>query len=98
WVKKAEHDRVIAERISRDRVPLHDGVSFHCQQCAEKYLKALLEELRLHVPKTHDLIDLLTTLRPHHPSLGALRRGLAFLNNYSVDPRYPGHSTTKRQA
>jgi hypothetical protein len=35
---------------------------------------------------------------PHHPSLRALRRGLAFLSNFSVDIRYPGDRATKRQA
>jgi HEPN domain-containing protein len=29
----------------------HDGVCFHCQQCAEKYLKGLLEEHGHAVPK-----------------------------------------------
>jgi HEPN domain-containing protein len=28
-------------------------VTLHCQQAGEKYLKALLEEDELHVPKTH---------------------------------------------
>lgn len=60
WVKKAEADHVVAVLSSRSAVPLHDAVCFHGQQCAEKYLKALLEELGLLVPKTHDLDHLLT--------------------------------------
>lgn len=78
--------------------PVHDGVCFHCQQCAEKYLKALLVELGLSVPKTHDLDHLLSSLRPHHPSLRSLRRGLLFLNDYAVETRYPSKWTNKRQA
>ena len=39
WVRKAEADYVIARQCSRGKIPLHDGVCFHCQQCAEKYLK-----------------------------------------------------------
>src|SRR5438105_13297296 len=54
WVKKAEQDYVLAKQGSRSKVPVHDGVCFHCQQCAEKYLKGLMEELGLAVPKTHD--------------------------------------------
>jgi HEPN domain-containing protein len=77
---------------------MHDAVCFHCQQCAEKYLKALLEELGLAVPKTHDLMRVLAVLLPHHPSLGSLRRGLRFLTDFAVDPRYPGENTTKREA
>jgi uncharacterized protein len=63
------------------KVPVHDGVCFHCQQCAEKYLKALMEELGLPVPKTHDLDLLLRALLPHHPTLRSLRRGLLFLSD-----------------
>ena len=46
WVRKAESDYVLAKQGSLSPVPVHDGVCFHCQQCAEKYLKALMEESR----------------------------------------------------
>jgi HEPN domain-containing protein len=39
WVKKAEADYDYAVEGSQSKKPLHDGVCFHCQQCAEKYLK-----------------------------------------------------------
>jgi HEPN domain-containing protein len=77
---------------------VHDGVCFHCQQCSEKYLKGLLEELGLPVPKIHDLAELLTKLAPYHPTLRSLGRGLVFLTNFAVDPRYSGESASKRQA
>jgi HEPN domain-containing protein len=77
---------------------MHDVVCFHCQQCAEKYLKGLMEELGLTVPKIHDLGDLLPALRPHHPSLGRLSRGLDFLTNFAVAIRYPDEDASKRQA
>jgi HEPN domain-containing protein len=73
-------------------------VCFHCQQCAEKYLKGVLEELALAIPKTHDLDNLLTLLLPHHSSLRSLRRGLVFLTDFAVDTRYPGNNASKRQA
>jgi len=98
WVRKAEADYLAARRLRRGRDPLHDVVCFHCQQCAEKYLKALLEELSLTIPKTHNLVSLLPLLTPHHPSLRSLRRGLDYLTRYAVDTRYPGDSASKRQA
>jgi HEPN domain-containing protein len=98
WVRKAEADRVIARSSGRSRKPLHDGVCFHCQQCAEKYLKGLLEELGLAVPKIHDLDHLRVLLTPYHPSLRSLRRGLIFLTNFAVATRYPGDNASKRQA
>jgi HEPN domain-containing protein len=73
-------------------------VCFHCQQSAEKYLKALLEELGLRVPRTHNLDDVLNLLLPHHPGLRSLRRGLIFLTYFAVETRYPGESASKRQA
>jgi HEPN domain-containing protein len=98
WVRKAEHDFRGAVGLRGQRPPLHDLVCFHCQQCAEKYLKALLEEQGLVVHKTHDLPRLLAELLPYYPSLGRLRRGLAILTDYAVDVRYPGDTPTKRQA
>jgi len=73
-------------------------VCFHCQQAAEKYRKALLEELGLTVPKIHDLERLRTLFLPHHASLRPLRRGMLFLRRFSVDMRYPGEWASKWQA
>jgi HEPN domain-containing protein len=88
----------MARRLSRSESPLHDGVCFHSQQCAEKYFKALLEELGHAVPKTHDCVQLLALLLPYHPSLRRFRRGSAFLTNFAVTVRYPGDNASKRQA
>src|SRR5438876_8853184 len=98
WVRKAEADRVIARQSSRSAIPLHDGVCFHCQQAVEKYLKALLSESGLTIPKTHDLDLLRSLLLSHYPSLRTLRRGLTFLTDFAVDTRYPGANASKRQA
>lgn len=98
WVRKAEADYAAARRISRGKPPLHDVVCFLFQQCAAKYLKALLEEHGLSVPKTHDLGGLLRLLLPHHPMLRSVRRGADFLTQFAVDIRYPGENASKRQA
>ncbi len=98
WVRKAERDYVLAKQGSRSKVPVHDGVCFLCQQCAEKYLKGLLEERGMAVPRTHELVLLLIKLVPHYPTLRPLRRGLFFLTTFAVDTRYPGKNATKRQA
>ena len=46
WVRKADADEEGARRLARARPPLPDLVCFHCQQAAEKYLKALAQELK----------------------------------------------------
>ena len=98
WLAKAEDDYRTAELLAQSNEPLHDQLCFHCQQAAEKGLKALLEELGLAVEKTHELEDLLDRLHASHPSLHSLRRGLAFLSNFAVGVRYPGDHASKRQA
>ena len=98
WVRKAEDDFQAAGVLAARRGPFHDQVCFHCQQSAEKYLKALLEERSVAIPKTHDLEDLLDLALPHFSLLDRLRRGLRFLTDFAVDPRYPLLRTTKRQA
>jgi HEPN domain-containing protein len=88
----------MARSLTRGAGRSNDGVCFHCQQAAEKYLKALMQELTLAIPRTHALEDLLNLLLPHHPGLNSFRRGLTFLTTFAVDTRYPGKTATKRQA
>src|SRR5437763_17196422 len=85
WVRKAEADHRVAEKLARSQPPENDFVCFCCQQAAEKFFKALLVELGIAVPRTHNLEDLLGLLRPQHPGLFALRRGLLFLTRFAVD-------------
>src|SRR5712691_11026939 len=98
WVRKAEADHARAVNLPRVLPRDHDAVCFSCQQCAEKYLKALLQELGLGIPRTHVLRDLVTLLEPHHPPVRSLRRGAKFLTRFAVSIRYPGDDGTKRQA
>ncbi len=42
WAERAEEDFILARAALRRKQPLTSGVCFHAQQCAEKYMKALL--------------------------------------------------------
>jgi HEPN domain-containing protein len=53
WIRKAESDFRVAKNQAAMRPPAHDEVCFHCQQSAEKFFKALLQEWGLPVPKIH---------------------------------------------
>jgi HEPN domain-containing protein len=97
WVAKAEEALAVVKRISKANPPLYDAACFHCQQAAEKYLKALLQESGLVVPRTHEPAALLDLLLPHEARLKSLRRGLLSLGRYTVDYRYPGKWATARQ-
>ena len=70
WTEKAEHDFLAAEHsLELAEQGLTDIVCYHCQQCAEKYLKALLLYRGVAFPRTHDL-RLLLDLIPTGLSLG----------------------------
>jgi HEPN domain-containing protein len=81
-VLKAEEDIEAARSLVAQAKPPRDIVCFHCQQAAEKYLKALLQELGLSIPYTHDLEELLDLLVPHDTTLKPLRRDAAFLTRF----------------
>jgi HEPN domain-containing protein len=99
WVAKAEEDYLAALDLARRRKrPLWSGVCFHAQQCAEKYLKARMEEAGLPLQRTHDLDQLLNYLLPVEPLWSAFRPALQILTDYAVDFRYPGHSANKSHA
>ena len=98
WVRKAEGDFKVAQKLHRDRPAYHDAVCFHSQQAIEKYAKALLVELSLPVPKTHDLGRLRSLLEPHDATLRPFRRGMLFVTTFAVETRYPGENATKRDA
>jgi HEPN domain-containing protein len=99
WAGKAEADFAVMEREGRVRKnPAYDSVCFHAQQCAEKYLKAILSEQTLEPGRTHDLVALLEQVLPMHPLWEAYRVDLAYLSDFAVAYRYPGESATKQQA
>ncbi len=99
WVEKAEADLTTASReLGVVERPNYDAVCFLAQQCAEKYLKGVLEQNRTHVPKTHDLGELLDLALDVDPSLDDLRELCDRLEGYAVDFRYPGESASKAMA
>ncbi len=99
WVVKAEGDFITATReLAAEDDLNYDAVCFHAQQCAEKYLKACLQEEGIAFAKTHDLGSLLDLVLPMEPDWEAMRSELDDLTSYAVDVRYPGFSTDKARA
>jgi HEPN domain-containing protein len=99
WVSKADNDFEVA-RLARYRaeVPIADAICFHSQQCAEKYLKAFLQEHRIRFPYTHPLIPLLEMCLPLDQGFESLRVDLDRLDGYAVAARYPGVFMTLEMA
>jgi len=90
WVTKAEGDLHAAVYLlePREEQPT-EAVCFHAQQCAEKYVKALLVFRSTDFPKTHDL-EKLTALLPValRPRL-TIEEQRRFIG-YATAARYPG--------
>jgi len=99
WISKAEGDFATAGREIRARKsPNYDAVCFHCQQCAEKYLKAVLQANNKHMPKIHFLLELMALVMKFDSSYEMLRADLETLEDYSVRFRYPGEFAEKDEA
>jgi len=98
WIQKADGDLKVARRELQASDPVYDAICFHAQQCVEKYLKALCEERRGTVPKTHDLIVLLNELGASVGQLEPERKALARLGAYAVAFRYPGEDAGIQEA
>jgi len=78
--------------------PNYDAACFHAQQCAEKYLKACMQEKNIPFGKTHSLTSLLDLLIPAVPSWEIMRSFLQALTAFAVDFRYPGEFADKDMA
>ncbi|MHC4168377.1 MAG: HEPN domain-containing protein [Planctomycetota bacterium] len=99
WVAKAEGDFAVMERECLViQNPNYDGICFHAQQCAEKYLKARLCETGVAFGKVHDLAALLDQTLDDEPTWESFREDLAYLSDFAVSFRYPGESADAESA
>ncbi|MEP7338121.1 MAG: HEPN domain-containing protein [Acidobacteriota bacterium] len=99
WIDKAEGDFTSALVLYRARkTPNYDAACFHTQQCAEKYLKARLEEAGLAIPRTHNLYALLMLVSPLEPTWRNLAADLNVLTSFAVAYRYPKTNAVKADA
>ncbi|MBM4020497.1 MAG: HEPN domain-containing protein [Planctomycetes bacterium] len=99
WVEKAEADMATAARELRVRKsPNYDAVCFHAQQCAEKYMKAVLHAAAIPFARTHNLAALLHLALDLEPSWEMMRPDLQGLTAMAVGFRYPGRAADKAAA
>ncbi len=99
WVEKAEADfMTIHLQLEAPENPNYDDACFHAQQCAEKYLKACLQEYDIPCGKTHNLVVLLDLLITVRPECEKLRPLLRVMRAFAVVVRYPGLSADREMA
>ncbi len=90
WLEKAVQDLQSAKWLLSSPDALHNIVGFHCQQAAEKTLKAFLTWQDEPFEKTHSLVALVGKCLSFDQDLQDLRQAAVTLTPYAVTFRYPG--------
>lgn len=90
WLAKAEDDLRVARLLIAEENRLNAAGAYHCQQAAEKALKAWLTARNVVFPKTHDLETLLHLCRPGEAGFAAYAEQARALTPLATEFRYPG--------
>lgn len=98
WIAKAEEDYAASVSALRRKTPLPYISTFHSQQCAEKYLKAMLVARKEKFPKIHDLVKINALCEAAGILTGFSDSDLVTLSAYAVETRYPGDIPTLEEA
>ena len=89
WLTKAANDLKSAQVLgSTEDAPL-DTAIYHCQQTAEKAVKAFLVHHGVTPEKTHDIRNLTLKAAEHEPRFNELLAFAAALTPYAWEFRYP---------
>ena len=89
WLTKAASDLRSARLLgSADHAPL-DTAIYHCQQTAEKAVKAFLVSKEISPEKTHDIRKLTLEAVVHEPRFNEVMDMAVALTPYAWEFRYP---------
>lgn len=90
WLVKARNDLLSAELLFQADPPLLDTAVYHCQQVAEKALKAFLTYKEIPFLKIHHLTVLVEQSMEIDPAFEKLLDTADILTPYAIAFRYPG--------
>ncbi len=90
WLKKASSDLAAARILIEGEQRHHDIGAYHCQQAAEKALKAYLTARETVFPKTHVLERLLELCYSTNAEFERFQRHAKELTPLGEEFRYPG--------
>ena len=91
WFRYANNDLIVAKHCFENLHPKQIEIaSYHCEQCAEKSLKAFLLFKNIEPPKIHDLKVLCKMCQDIDNSFADIVIQCAHLNPYGITVRYPG--------
>jgi HEPN domain-containing protein len=91
WIKKATEDFLTCKILLENEHFPASVVCFHCQQLAEKMIKAYLVKNNIEFSKTHDIVLLIDKYCiPEKQNFTEIREECLLLTDYDILPRYPG--------
>ncbi len=90
WITKARHDLRFAQLLFSADPPLLDTAVYHCQQVAEKALKAYLTWHDIPFQKIHNLPVLVEQCLHVDKTFSELHEMAEILTPYATAFRYPG--------
>jgi hypothetical protein len=88
YLKKATEDEVLLDEVLPSPRVSDTVIGFHCQQAAEKLLKALLSHLMVRFRRTHDLRELMDLLTDNGHALPEALADLDILTPFAIEFRY----------
>ena len=92
WLNFAKEDLDTAKALLNSEYLFNRSICYHCQQSAEKDLKAYIIYLDLPLNKTHNLIKLVDQISELDKEIIHLQKAVEVLTDYIVTARYPDDS------
>ncbi len=90
WLRFANMDLNTAKHLFETMYPKpYEIICYHCQQAAEKFIKAIFVLNQKEIVKTHDLVVLAKSLEGIYVPPVDILRLCAILTPYGVRIRYP---------
>ena len=89
WLTRASHDLYSARILAGARESPLDTAIYHCQQTAEKAVKAFLVSKEISPEKTHDIRKLTLEAVVHEPRFNEVMDMAVALTPYAWEFRYP---------
>ncbi len=101
-LQKAREDETLVEEVLASQRVSDEIVGFHCQQAAEKFLKAVLSEIGVYFQRTHNLRQLMDLLsdagHPLPDDLNELDTLTPFGTTFRYDVIPAGHEFDRQRA
>jgi len=89
WIAFADRDLEAAKSLLENEY-VANVVLFHCQQCIEKCLKAILEEHEMQIPKIHSVVRLFGIITENiELKIKINEDALNLVDDIYTDTRYP---------